>query len=230
MAAGRIANPFTSITKQMSQQGMGTPRDMISSILGDHESKISSTQSYVAPPSDLQPRMRSDTSTLKRTHWQPVDKVPKCATCRKRFGRWDRRRNCCMCGDVFCRRCTNFRRKLSTNAEPDPLGTFFHVCRRCFDKTIVLGWQRDLTEEFKRLRSAKQSHMKRHEEQEKKKPLSARQMSTSKQAALRKEADRLTEGFKANTGWVHSLMSEVKVPAWQRASKWVPSGQIVRGH
>lgn len=131
-----------------------------------------------------------------------------------------------MCGDVFCRRCTNFRRKLSTNAEPDPLGTFFHVCRRCFDETIVLGRQRDLTKEFKRLRSAKQSHMKRHEEQEKKKPLSARQMSTSKQAALRKEADRLTEGFKANTGWVHSLMSEVKVPAWQRASKWVSSGQI----
>ena len=131
-----------------------------------------------------------------------------------------------MCGDVFCRRCSNFRRKLSTNAEPDPLGTFFNVCRSCFDKIIVLGRQRDLTKDFKHFRSAKQSHLKRREEQDKKKPLPARQRSASKQAALRQETDRLTEGFKANPGWVHSWLSEVKVPAWQRASKWKSSGQI----
>ena len=240
MAAGKTGNPLTSISTQLSQLGMGTPQDLISSILTDHESKsvaASSPVSYVAPPSLGQEtpllfpggRMRSDSSTLKRTHWKPLDKTPKCANpaCRKRFTtRLDRKRNCCMCGDVFCRRCTNFRRKLSTNAEPDPLGTFFHVCKACFDKVTLLGRQHDLSKDFNYFRSAKASRIKRREERDEKKPLCARQMSASKRTAIREEADRLTEGFQANTGWVRGLIAEVKIPAWQRCAKWVPSGQV----
>lgn len=129
-----------------------------------------------------------------------------------------------MCGEVFCRQCTKFRRKLSNNAEPDPLGASYQVCKACFHKTEQVGTDRDLKKEFGWYRNIMLSARKKKEERERAKPLPARQCSETKRIAIKDEADRLTEGFQANPGWFRGLVSEMKVPKWQKSDKWTKSG------
>ncbi len=172
-------------------------------------------------------RVGSDAPALKHSHWKPVEKAGKCANphCRRRFTWKDRRSNCCMCGEVFCRACVNFRRKLSSNAEPDPLGTSHHVCGMCFDLSTAQGAQRDRGKEFKGFRSAHLKTLKHQDEVEKQVPLYQREKSRRKRVAVREEADRLTEGYQKRNGLVRNLLSEVRIPDWQKSPNWRPSSQ-----
>ena len=161
--------------------------------------------------------------TLKQSHWKPAAYASKCAEseCRKRFAMLDRRRNCCKCGEVFCRRCTNYRRKLSANAVPDSFGTFQHVCKKCFNQYSLFGGSRDLIGEFSSIRRGKQNVTVTDNSSQ---PLCARKSSeNNKREEIQTELDRLLKGFQLNTGFLRGLMSEVKVPLWQRSSMWVDS-------
>ena len=220
-----------SITTQMAQQGMEAPKDLIASLLVDHERSRSMKPTAAVPPQMQTPditRMRSDSSTLKRTHWKQLEKVPKCcdSACRRKFTWKDRRRNCCMCGEVFCRSCTTFRKKLSTNAEPDPLGTFQHVCRRCFEQKSVFGASQDHIHDFCHYRRSRKASLQEKAKQEKNIPIPHRDRTESKRTAIRDEADRLTDGFQAQTGWMKNLVSEVRTPNWHKSPHWKPSGRV----
>lgn len=251
IAASPGQTPLTSITKQMAQQGAGSPQDLIFSMMLDHEQVGRRRQSLASraksptaaarqpaqgspslseatsppgagPAVPLTERPRSDSSTLKCDHWKPIDKAGKCANrgCRRRFTWKDRARNCCMCGEVFCRPCVKFRRKLSSNAEPDPLGTFHNVCHACFDLYPRFGAQRDLGVFFKHDRSIHQKACRQREQVEMQIPLSQRERSRSKRVAVREEVARLTEGYQTHGGLVKNLLS-VSVPEWQKSPHWL---------
>ena len=164
----------------------------------------------------LQPRAE----TLRRSHYCPMDSAAKCSskTCRKRFGWRDRKRNCCMCGEVFCRKCTKFQRKLSPNAEPDPLGTCRNVCEKCFHYSPKSGRYRDLKNEFLELRKSVRRQQKAADPVELATPLPSRQKSESKVEQVRVEVDRLVTGFAAQS---NNIMGLVGTPNWQKSSHWV---------
>ena len=156
---------------------------------------------------------------FQRSHFKPLAQAAKCAdsNCRKAFTRRDRRRNCSMCGEVFCKRCTNYRRKLSPTAAPDPFGTFYNVCCRCFNYQIAFGRCRDLMGDFGRIRREKLSA----ETVEASKTLCGGRDSSSKQKAMMKEIERLKDGFSSNPGFWKGLKSEFKIPDWQKSENWV---------
>ena len=161
---------------------------------------------------------------FQQSHWKPVNQVSKCAdpNCRKKFTRLERPRNCSMCGDVFCKRCTNYRRKLSTSATPDPFGTFYNVCCKCFNHHTVFGGSRDLMGEFGHIRRAKLSV----KTLEATKTLCGGRNSSSKQKAMTKEVERLMKGFSSNAGFLKGFLSEMKIPDWQKSENWVESRDV----
>ena len=156
---------------------------------------------------------------FQRSHFKPLAQAAKCAdpNCRKLFTRRERRRNCSMCGDVFCKRCTNYRRKLSPSAAPDPLGTFYSVCCKCFNQQIASGCFRDLMGEFAQLRRVKVLA----ETTEATKPHCGSRNSSAKQNAMMNEVPRLMNGFSSNPGFWKGLKSEFKIPDWQKSENWV---------
>ena len=60
------------------------------------------------------------------------------------------------------------------------------------------------------------------------KPFHERARSGSRQAAIRAEADRLTEGFQLSRGFVRGLISDFRVPDWQKSKLWKPSNSVSR--
>ena len=187
-------------------------------------------QAFVLPPQMQTPitgaRVRSDSFNLQRSHWKSAEKAVKCASssCRRRFTWKDRRRNCCMCGEVFCRPCSKFQRKLSSNAEPDPLGTRHCVCKACFDQCPAFCAETSLFRCFEHYRTAHKKKLERKEMVEKQIPLPQRETSRCKRVTVREEADRLTEGFHCRNGLVQNLF-DIRIPDWQKSSHWRPSAQ-----
>ena len=161
----------------------------------------------------------SSVMEFQHSHFKPMAQAVKCAdpNCRKQFTRRERRRNCSMCGEVFCKRCTNYRRKLSPSAAPDPFGTFYNVCCKCFNQHIAFGGSRDLMGEFGRFRREKLST----ETKEASKTLCGGRNSSSKRKAMTKQVERLMNGFSSNSGFWKGLKSEFKVPDWQKSENWV---------
>ena len=161
----------------------------------------------------------SSVMEFQRSHFKPLAQATKCAdpNCRKLFTRRDRRRNCSMCGEVFCKRCTNYRRKLSPTAAPDPFGTFYNVCCRCFNYQVAFGRCRDLMSQFGQIRRAKLSA----KATEASKTLCGGRDSSSKQKAIMREIKRLKDGFSSNPGFWKGLKSEFKIPDWQKSENWV---------
>ena len=140
-----------------------------------------------------------------------------CSDCNERFKAKLKPRNCSMCGDVFCKRCTTYRRKLSrVSATPDDLfGSLHNVCGKCFNTEVVVpGSHRDLMSEFSREKIeadvAKAKEM-----------LCCSVYTRSKRKAMLKEIDRLTKGFVASVG-LFSL-SRSRVYDWQKSGNWVES-------
>ena len=163
---------------------------------------------------------------FQRSHLKPLAQATKCTdpNCRKMFTRRDRRRNCSMCGEVFCKRCTNYRRKLSPTAVPDPFGTFYNVCCKCFNFQAAFGRCRDLMGEFGQIRRAKLSA----KTTEATKTLCGGRNSSSKQKAMMREVKRLKDGFSSNPGFWKGLKSEFKVPDWQKSENWVEARDVTQ--
>lgn len=163
---------------------------------------------------------------IKQSHWKPLATASKCAApnCRKLFTSVrDKRRNCAMCGKVFCRICTNYSRRLSANAMPDPLGQFHSVCQACFNLHNAFGGFRDKIRDFTIMRQKRLDLLRGSEAAYAKHPLCSRRTSDGKKLAMKKEIERLVEGYKTNLGKMRGLVSEVIVPDWQKSSNWVLS-------
>ena len=158
---------------------------------------------------------------FQRSHFKPIAQASKCSdpNCRKRFTMLEKPRNCSMCGEVFCKRCTNYRRKLSVSANPDPFGNFYNVCCKCFNHHPVCGADRDLMRDFALIRRAKL----KKETAEATLTLCGGRNSSSKRKAMIKEVERLKKGFSTNAGFLKGFMSEMKVPDWQKSDNWVDS-------
>ncbi len=176
----------------------------------------------------LEARSQSEPMLVKlnESRWNPISSASKCADpkCRKRFtSLLHRRRNCSMCGEVFCRGCTIYRRKISANAKPDPLGTFFNVCKCCYYLESDYGMSTDLFKEFSEHRSAMFGLKNAAVNTDLRNPLCGQKLSALKCILLKLEVQKLSEGYKANTGLLRGILSEVKVPAWQKLPQWVDS-------
>lgn len=176
------------------------------------------------PAQSLPPKAAQN---LKRSHWESVDKAKTCseANCQKKFARFDRRRNCCMCGKVYCRKCTLYRRKLSPDAQPDlHFGILCHVCRICYEKdTQQDSFAHDWTDHFEYYRKRQR---KRHEvlgEEYGDVPIPSTTGSLKRDRIV-SELDRLCTGFEANHSFMKGLVADLlKTPSWQKSRHWVVS-------
>ena len=170
---------------------------------------------------------------IKQTHWKPTSTAVKCAdqNCRTSFtSKLDRRRNCAMCGKVFCRNCTNYNRRLSANAQPDPLGQFQSVCRACFNHHDAFGGCRDWIREFSVSRRRRVDLINENEQKQQKLYLCSRRTQESKKRDMRKELERLVNGYKANQGGLKGFVSEMVIPNWQKSSQWATTGNASECH
>lgn len=240
----RSKSPLPSIIAETAQDGVAQPGELIGSLVCDTEqlnlqrrAKSSDAAALTPLPvfghsssTPAAPRLRADSSTLKRSHWQSPEKESRCFNqeCRAQFSRKVKRRNCCMCGNVFCRRCTKFRRKLSQNAEPDPLGVYFKVCKACCDAQTKAPKTTDHSPEFNRHRMTYFWALNQHYEREVRSgqdtPLSAR-VDAGKKLAIRDRAELLAQGFEQHSGLVRDFVDGVRIPSWQKGRLWVPSGR-----
>lgn len=139
------------------------------------------------------------------------------------------KRNCGMCGEAFCHGCTMFRRKLSLSAEPDPLGVYFNVCRKCLDIQTEQPRMSAHSAEFNSLRMqhliSMQRQLEEELEREKNKALSLRRDS-GKQAAVHNQAEQLAHGYEQHMGRIQDFVSGLKTPDWQKCKQWVPSHRV----
>ena len=166
-------------------------------------------------------------STLKRSHWKNIARFDNCSEeqCKKKFSKLDKRKNCTMCGSVFCKNCTKFTRKLSSQAVPDPLGTSYHVCHSCLMMTVQnMGQQGNWTDYFGYFRQHKiDTEMKENAESQSKPLTQIGTLSNNKRARLNQELERLKVGYEtqSQSGWMKHIVSDFKVPSWQKSLLWV---------
>ena len=173
---------------------------------------------------DQYARSRAETVELRRDHFVSFEAAPKCSdkSCRKRFRFGDRRRNCRMCGEVFCRKCTKFMRKLSSNADPDPLGTFRNVCESCYNVSVRSGRYRDLKHDFSVLREEAKRKAEAKLAAQGSAPLPTQPSSKSKSERVRAEIDRLLKGYERQSG----LVGVLGTPSWQKSGDWTPDSKV----
>lgn len=166
----------------------------------------------------------STSQTLKRSHWRNITKADRCfdSRCHSKLSLLVKKRNCCMCGEVFCHKCSSFRRKLSPDATPDPsFGVLCHVCNNCFDIEVddtsnSYNW----TDWFDGIRRRRKLSIRQKEEDSLSMPIPA--LNTQANARMKRERvlqeiDRLTIGFSGSSNWMKSLVS---TPAWHKSPNW----------
>ena len=161
---------------------------------------------------------------MRKDHYKPLETAVKCGdkNCRKRFRFGDRRRNCCMCGEVYCRKCTKFMRKLSQNADPDPLGTFRNVCEACFHVSLRSGRYRDLKFDFLQAREAAKAAAKSKIVKKPSAPLPSQPSSKAKSDRIHIEIDRLVRGYEGHS----ALKGVIGTPNWQKSGDWIPDSKV----
>lgn len=179
---------------------------------------------------------------LTSSHYVSTKDRPKCKNsfCSTSFVYPSIRRphHCRRCGEVFCRRCLQNRRRLNVMAQPDPLGTPCKVCVTCFDERVLsLGCTtRSLTADFVKLRQQSREEM-RHIEHD----LFAQSYGPERPSFWKeqfkidtlKECLRLLDGFKASAGesetlkTVSEIWDHVNVPLWQRSKFWTLESSMV---
>ena len=232
-----------SVTKEVCRQDSSIehPSDLVTRMLNDTEQSPESTstgsesnafQQHHSQPSgpvsfDLK-QLAKGLVKLDQSKWKPSVTAIKCADpkCRRRFTSVvTRRRNCSMCGEVFCRSCINFRRKLSVNAKPDPLGTFFQVCETCFNLKTTSATCRDLMREFSNHRRPMIDRKQSAVSTDLRNPLCVQKSSALKRISIKSEVKKLVKGYEDNSGLIKGFLSEVKVPAWQKLPQWVDSSK-----
>jgi len=162
---------------------------------------------------------------ITKFHWRKTSEVTHCANClcNKKFTLFERKRNCRMCGDVFCRVCTEHQRRLSHIAMPDPLGKFYPVCKVCYGtEEQTVGGCRTHSQHFITFRNKiiNQLNEIKHKAQQNVKADSAHKYN--KRVDYTRECLRLTAGFQNNSNIVKQTFNEVvgKVPEWQKSSHW----------
>jgi hypothetical protein len=173
---------------------------------------------------------------------------PKCpGGCKKSLTKdvCKRSRNCNLCGNLFCYDCTIYRRKLSQVIKfstkkleksriqfdiklipDDVLGTLHSVCCKCYESETEIPIGRDLMGDFAHFRRGK---FEAEDTKAKEGSLCCRKYaySTFKRRVVIKEVERLTQGFvESSSGFISELVSEVKIPKWQKFSNWVESGGV----
>ncbi len=162
---------------------------------------------------------------ITKSHWKKASEVVHCAnlSCNKKFALFDRKRNCRICGDVFCRPCTEFERRLSPTAVPDPLGKLYPVCKACHGtEEQTVGGFRNNTDYFRsvRYRIASTLNEVKHKAQHNIRADSAHRYNRRVDYTI--ECLRLTVGFQNNSNVLKQTFSEItgKVPEWQKSSHW----------
>ena len=237
-AANRRDIPCQSIPRELRQAGypdMTSGDEMLQRMVMFNE------RSTFMEPVDLSHQARipdnnltpTASRTLKRSHWKSTSKCDRCSNpkCQTKFSALTgntRKRNCCMCGEIFCRNCTKFRRKLSPDATPDPsLGILCHVCKSCFDsETQEMGNSLSWTQNFNYFRHMKVSSNRKTKETSFSMPIPALERNHKlKRERVLQEIERLVVGFETNSNWVKNLLSDIKIPLWQKSSHWVEPGK-----
>ena len=159
---------------------------------------------------------------ITKSHWMKASDVTYCSNpaCNKKFALLERKRNCRMCGCVFCRACTEYERRLSAVAMPDPLGKLYPVCKTCHctgEQTI--GKWRNSIEYFRSIRYKVIRSLKQHAQQNiRAKPAH----KYDNKVDYTKECLRLTVGFQSHCNALKQAFNEVtgKVPDWQKSPHW----------
>lgn len=163
---------------------------------------------------------------ITKLHWKKASEVANCAnrSCNKKFARLERKRNCRMCGDVFCRSCTEHERRLSPIAVPDPLGKLYPVCKSCYGgiEEQTVGRCRSHTESFmsSRYKMISKLNEVRHKAERNIRADSAH--TYDRRVDYTRECLRLTVGFQSHSNVLKQTFSELtgKVPEWQKSPHW----------
>ena len=96
---------------------------------------------------------------ITRGHWKSGNKVCASLNCSKKFSLFDGHHHCRRCGQVFCKECTDYRRRLNHQAQPDPRGKLYKVCKACFDAgPQTVGQTRDWKDTFVIMRNERAPH------------------------------------------------------------------------
>ncbi|XP_071949903.1 uncharacterized protein [Antedon mediterranea] len=161
-------------------------------------------------------------SEITKLHWISGVERSKCVnrTCAKNFNITRRKHHCRKCGEVFCKSCLRYQRKLSSLAEYDPNGRMYQVCEVCFSsEPQEVGQVRLWKSFFMDLRQASQCR-----------ELSSKeiQVGIRKSFQINREINRLICGFKGSLAKdkslkdkVQGLISKSDTPSWQRAKTWM---------
>ena len=197
-------------TSNLLQRGLSKFSEMVTSMLMDDDEE---GDEKFASSGNL---ARLSTSVTA------VSKQSSCAqpTCRKAFSLLEASRTCLMCKKDFCRTCAAYRRRLSKNGYPDPLGELRHVCRSCLEAADAENYFTNRGKAYKSYRRICRENAKKvNDVIDGTIPTSSME---SCKADARQVADRLAQSFHAasKSGWVAGLVSEVVIPDWQKSPRW----------
>ncbi|XP_052783298.1 uncharacterized protein LOC128219528 isoform X1 [Mya arenaria] len=192
--------------------------------------------------SDIQSEIELDISSkeyhaaITRSHYVDVATRTCCQNkaCGIVFGfpSFRRPHHCTRCGDVFCRPCLQYFRRLNVMAQFDPFGVLAKVCMSCYEERSVclLGVTRSVTDYFLEYRG------KDREEQrqltcdlvlQKEKCATIRRFWRDQLTVdIYKECQRLIDGFSKAVGTSDTMMALTElrkilsVPSWQKSTFW----------
>ncbi|XP_063428794.1 uncharacterized protein LOC134711822 [Mytilus trossulus] len=185
-------------------------------LLWTRQVEIASTAEQNAPEFDIN-------TEITRQHWKIQDGITNCRNkqCMKKFSLIERIHHCRRCGDIFCKECVSYLRRLNRLAHPDPEGKAYKVCKKCFDEgKDSEGQKRRLTEYFFALRRRGQENAIVSE--------NGKVRGTWRNRLdVEKEVRRLLNGFKESIGssemkrTIHEMTNIVSTPAWQKSAFWL---------
>ncbi|KAK2573825.1 RUN and FYVE domain-containing protein 2, partial [Acropora cervicornis] len=157
--------------------------------------------------------------TITATHWVKAIERTHCSerSCGKKFSLRVRKHHCRRCGEVFCNQCSQFKRRLSLLAIPDPNGVSYRVCKRCFDVgPQILGTIRPHMEEFNVWREMTSKDRDNN-----------KNTITDPETDIYEELQRLVNGYRNHLSkskiksFVAEALSLVKIPEWQKSKCWM---------
>ncbi|XP_059164197.1 uncharacterized protein LOC131947112 isoform X2 [Physella acuta] len=157
---------------------------------------------------------------ITKRHWKPAEDRTKCfeVSCQKVFTLLERHHHCRSCGEVFCAECVKYQRRLNALAHADPVGQFYKVCRKCFEKgKITDGQTRSHSVYFHELRVYYKEHGMVH---------TGNSSEWRMRLNLDRECQRLLLGFNQSVGnsevqrTLHGVKSFVTTPQWMKSSVW----------
>ncbi|XP_015756675.1 PREDICTED: uncharacterized protein LOC107336129 [Acropora digitifera] len=198
--------------------------------LNDEWEDLSQSVSYVLKVHKGPEFNKAETSsqTITTTHWVEAIERTHCSerNCGKKFSLTVRKHHCRRCGEVFCNQCSQFKRRLSLLAIPDPNGVSYRVCKRCFDVgPQILGTICPRVEEFNvwRERKSRDRHNKKN---------TGTDPESQHLHEIYEELQRLVNGYRNHLSkskiksFVAEALSLVKIPEWQKSKYWMTSSSV----